>query len=98
MIVAYYMPHNDGVESGVLTEPGQSTGSTLVDLYEVDGEIRSFETEDEARAWLIAIAAENAPVDDCEFTQENPHEWYCTVHDVLVVAGTTEPVSCPAAQ
>jgi len=31
----------------------------------------------------------------CEFEHPNPHEWYCTEHDVLVVAGTEEPVFCP---
>jgi hypothetical protein len=30
----------------------------------------------------------------CEFEQRNPHEWYCTTHDVLKIAGTQEPVSC----
>lgn len=52
MVVAYYMPHNDGTETGILDSPGQSTGLTLVDLYEVDGEIRTFDTRSEAEAWL----------------------------------------------
>lgn len=52
MIVAYFMPHNEGVESGVITEPGFDSEFTLVDLYEVDGSIKSFENEDDAQAWL----------------------------------------------
>lgn len=52
MVVAYYMPHNDGVVAGIFTEPGQSTGGSLVDLYEVDGEIRTFEYVGEAQEWL----------------------------------------------
>jgi hypothetical protein len=52
VIVAYYVPHNEGVEKGILDGPGQDTGHQLVDLYEVDGVIRSFDTRDEAEAWL----------------------------------------------
>lgn len=62
MIVAYYIPHNDGVEAGILTESGQSTGLTLVDLYEVDGEIRSFETYDDATAWIDGHRNESTEV------------------------------------
>ena len=53
MIVAYWMPHNDGVEKGILDEPGQDTGTDLVDLYEVDGTIKTFGTREEAEAWLL---------------------------------------------
>lgn len=52
MVVAYYMPHSDGTETGIMDEPGQSTGLDLVDLYEVDGEIRTFATREEAEGWL----------------------------------------------
>ena len=52
MVVAYYMPHNDGVESGVLDRPGQDTGIDLVDLYEVDGIIKTFNDSKEAERWL----------------------------------------------
>ena len=52
MVVAYYMPHNDGVETGILDGPGQDTGTDLVDLYEVDGVIRTFSDKAEAEAWL----------------------------------------------
>jgi hypothetical protein len=52
MIVAYYFPHNDGVEFGILTEPGQDTGTALVDLYEVDGAIRTFRERADAETWL----------------------------------------------
>jgi hypothetical protein len=61
LVVAYYMPHNDGVESGILDTPGQSTGTDLVDLYEVDGQIRTFENRAEAEEWLTKkIGAGNA--------------------------------------
>lgn len=59
MIVAYYFPHNEGIEKGILDSPGQDTGLTLVDLYEVDGEIRTFDTRTEAEAWLAAKDAED---------------------------------------
>jgi hypothetical protein len=52
MVVAYYLPHNEGVESGILDAPGQTTGLDLVDLYEVDGEIRTFENRQDAEGWL----------------------------------------------
>lgn len=52
MVVAYYMPHNDGVESGILDRPGMDTGTNLVDLYECDGVIKTFATEIEAKQWL----------------------------------------------
>jgi hypothetical protein len=53
MVVAYYMPHNDGVVSGILDKPGQDTGLDLVDLYEVDGVIKTFATREEAHGWLV---------------------------------------------
>lgn len=52
MVVAYHIPHNEGIEYGIFTEPGNSTGLTLVDLYEVDGQIQTFETVEEAEMWL----------------------------------------------
>ena len=52
LTVAYYMPHNEGVESGILDAPGQTTGLGLVDLYEVDGEIRAFDNRQDAEGWL----------------------------------------------
>lgn len=58
MVVAYWMPHNDGTEFGILTAPGQDTGLRLVDLYEVDGVIKTFTTEPEAQAWLAEKAGE----------------------------------------
>jgi hypothetical protein len=51
-VVAYYIPHNDGVESGIFDKAGQTTGLTLVDLYEVDGVIRSFDNRTEAQEWI----------------------------------------------
>lgn len=61
MIVAYYHPHNEGAEAGIITGPGFSTGSRLVDTYEVDASIGSFATEEEARRWLTEVA-ESEPV------------------------------------
>lgn len=52
MVVAYHFPHNDGIEYGILDAPGQDTGISLVDLYEVDGSIKSFETRADAEEWL----------------------------------------------
>lgn len=33
-------------------------------------------------------------MNDCEFEQRGVHSWYCTVHDVEITFGHTEPVSC----
>jgi hypothetical protein len=52
MVVAYWMPHNDGIESGILDAPGQDTGLDLVGLYEVDGQIRTFKDRAKAETWL----------------------------------------------
>ncbi len=52
MIVAFHFPHNEGVVYGIFTEPGQDTKLTLVDLYEVDGRLRTFENVEAAREWL----------------------------------------------
>ena len=52
MVVAYYMPHNEGIETGILDTAGQDTGLDLVDLYEVDGQIATFATRPEAKEWL----------------------------------------------
>jgi hypothetical protein len=63
MVVAYYIPHNDGVESGILDKPGQDTGLDLIDLYEVDGTIATFATDIEARQWLSGkLSKRNGPV------------------------------------
>jgi len=60
MVVAYYMPHNDGVESGILDGPGQDSGLDLVDLYEVDGVIKTFANRAEADEWLSSKGVSNA--------------------------------------
>jgi hypothetical protein len=52
MIVAYYISHNEGVEHGILENPGDATGSECIDLSEVDAEIQAFATKAEALAWL----------------------------------------------
>ena len=61
-VVAYDVPHNEGREQGIIDGPGQSTETTLVDLYEVDAEIRSFGTRREAQEWLDKKA--DGEVDD----------------------------------
>jgi hypothetical protein len=63
VIVAYYFPHNEGVEYGILTEPGQDTGTALVDLDEVDGAIRTFAERVDAEAWLRSRSP-HVPIDD----------------------------------
>lgn len=50
--MAYYMPHNDGIVKGTMDKPGQDTGLSLVDLYEVDGVIKTFASQEEADSWL----------------------------------------------
>lgn len=57
--VAYDVPHNEGVEQGIIDGPGFTSGTSLVDLYEVDAEIASFATREEAEAWLVAQRAED---------------------------------------
>jgi hypothetical protein len=52
-VVAFRVPHNEGLIAGIITGPEFDTGTDLVDLYEVDATIKSFATEDEARAWLL---------------------------------------------
>jgi hypothetical protein len=54
-VVAFFVPHNDGTEKGIIDGPGFHSGATLVDLYEVDAEIASFETREEAEAWLDKV-------------------------------------------
>lgn len=52
MIVAFHHPHNEGSVAGLVTGPGFDAGTALVDTYEVDAQIRSFDTIQEAREWL----------------------------------------------
>jgi hypothetical protein len=52
-VVAFDIPHNDGREQGIIDGPGFDSELSLVDLYEVDGVIKSFATREEADAWLI---------------------------------------------
>lgn len=52
MIVAYHFPHNDGIEYGILDKPGQDTGTALVDLYEADGVVQTFDSRTDAETWL----------------------------------------------
>ena len=41
---------------------------------------------------LASIVVSDAQ--ECEFEQVNPHEWYCTTHEVTKIASTKEPVTC----
>lgn len=50
--------------------------------------------EDSERYWDLPDDAVIVSSDECEFEQIHPHEWYCVVHDVVKIAGTTEPVAC----
>ena len=52
MIVAYFGTHVEGVESGILDAPGQDSQLSLIDLYEADITVRTFETREEADRWL----------------------------------------------
>jgi hypothetical protein len=52
MVVAFHVPHNEGVVYGVFTKPDMDTNLTLVDLYEVDGRLRTFENVEQAQEWL----------------------------------------------
>jgi hypothetical protein len=70
VIVAYYFPHNEGIESGILTEPGQDTGTKLVDLYEVDGQIKTFNTWVEANEWLQSKLNGDVMEDEDEVKQQ----------------------------
>ncbi len=76
MIVAYYFPHNDGLEKGIMDGPGQSTQGTLVDLYEVDGQIRTFSEKPEAEAWLDHKEDHPYPgkIEGCKFCEEETQE------------------------
>ena len=51
-VVAFYVPHNEGVVTGIIDGPNQEGGSDLIDLYEVDMQIRSFSTRRAAEQWL----------------------------------------------
>lgn len=59
-VVAFTVPHNEGLEWGIIDGPGFDSGLSLVDLYEVDAQIRSFATREEAEQWFAGIRAENA--------------------------------------
>lgn len=69
MIVAYYVPHNEGIETGIFTGAGQSTDDALVDLYEVDASIQSFDTLEEGRAWI------KSKLDDTKVTDFDMEKW-----------------------
>lgn len=51
-VVAYCVPHNEGSEYGVITGAGFETQGEIVDLFEVDATIKSFDTVTEAEEWL----------------------------------------------
>lgn len=39
-------------------------------------------------------ASPKQEVDDCQFEQQNTHEWFCTTHQVLMIGSQQEPVFC----
>lgn len=57
MVVGFHFPHNEGVVYGIFDNAGQDTKLALVDLYEVDGKVETFETVKEAQQWLGSYAA-----------------------------------------
>jgi hypothetical protein len=63
MVVAFHFPHNEGVVYGVFTEPDRDTDLLLVDLYEVDGRIRTFADVESATAWLNTYPLNGTPVE-----------------------------------
>jgi hypothetical protein len=77
MIVAYFIPHNEGIETGIITKAGQTTADALIDLSEVDGVITSFETLDEARAWI------KSRLDDSKVTDFDMEKWRMEDNDGL---------------
>ena len=52
MVVAFHVPHNEGLVYGIFTEPDQTTNLALVDLYEVDGQVRTFANFEDAEKWV----------------------------------------------
>jgi hypothetical protein len=76
MVVAYHVPHNEGVEYGIFTKSGQDTNLTLVDLYEVDGRIRTFDTVEEAQEWLRTYGLDEVTPDQL-FRTENIGGYLC---------------------
>jgi hypothetical protein len=78
--VAYWVPHNahyNAVEYGVITRPGFDSELTLVDLYEVDAVIKSFESPEEAQAWIDGKLSERKQ------DQEEDDEFFGEVEEVL---------------
>jgi len=57
-VVAYFVPHNEGIESGIIDGPGFDAGFVLIDIHEVDASIESFPDQASAEAWLKAKHAE----------------------------------------
>jgi hypothetical protein len=51
VIVGFYFPHIDGSVLGIIDGPGFDSKQMLIDGYEVDATIESFETLEEAEAW-----------------------------------------------
>lgn len=67
MIVAFHVPHNEGVQAGIITSPGFDSETSLVDLYEVDASIKSFDTLAEAQDWLKEVYENDD--EDLDFTE-----------------------------
>jgi hypothetical protein len=64
MIVAFKHPHNEGIVAGLITGPGFDTKGMLVDTYEVDASIRSFDSIEDAKAWLAEDDIDMASADE----------------------------------
>lgn len=63
MFVAFYFPHNEGVVAAIITGPGFDSGTNLTDLYEVDAEVQSFATLDDAKNWLAQYGLDEGDFD-----------------------------------
>jgi hypothetical protein len=63
MVVAFHVPHNEGVVYGIFTKANQDTALLLVDLYEVDGRIRTFDNFQDAVVWLSEYGLNNVEAD-----------------------------------
>lgn len=88
---------------GSMPEPGtvptryefstkEELGAFLRGVDEADGWMEYREQMDDT-PWPDPEKPEDE-VEGCEFVQKNPHEWFCTTHEVLCIGGTQEPNFC----
>jgi hypothetical protein len=83
MVVAFHFPHNEGVVYGIFDNAGLDSGLALVDLYEVDGKIRTLENVTDAQQWLMSYKAVTAQ------GEVKPNIIYDIPMDELNARGTT---------